>query len=188
MIQDEELLSKVRAMELWDNHIIDTFEIGTLKGLQDIHRYLFQDIFDFAGQIRTVNLSKGNFRFAPVLFLDANLKIIDTMKSETFDDIIEKYVEMNVAHPFREGNGRSMRIWLDSLLKKHLNRCIDWAKIDKYAYLSAIERSPVNSLELKCLLKNALTDDIHNREVYMRGIQASYEYENMSKYDILNLR
>ncbi|UTC62666.1 Fic family protein [Treponema sp. OMZ 787] len=183
-MNDEEKLTKIRALELWDKNLIDNIEVGTFKGLQEIHRYLFQDIFDFAGEIRKLNISKGNFRFTPILFLTENLKIIDKMNDKTFDEILDKYVEMNVAHPFREGNGRSMRIWLDILLKQRLGRCVDWSKIDKFSYLSAMERSPVNSLELKFLLKTALTDDIQNREVYIRGIQASYEYEGMSRYDI----
>ena len=183
-MKDEEKLTKMRALELWDKNLIGNIEVGTFKGLQEINRYLFQDIFDFAGEIRKVNISKGNFRFAPTLFLAENLKIIDKMKSESFDEIVDKYVELNVAHPFREGNGRSMRIWLDALLKHRLGRCVDWSKIDKFSYLSAMERSPINSLELKVLLESALTDDIQNREIYMRGIQASYEYEGMSRYDI----
>ena len=183
-MKDEEKLTKMRALELWDKNLIDNIEVGPFKGLQEIHRYLFQDIFDFAGEIRKVNISKGNFRFAPILFLAENLKIIDKMKSESFDEIVDKYVELNVAHPFREGNGRSMRIWLDALLKHRLGRCVDWSKIDKFSYLSAMERSPINSLELKVLLESALTDDIQNREIYMRGIQASYEYEGMNRYDI----
>lgn len=170
-------LTKARAYELWDKKIIDTFEVGTFKGLQEIHRYIFQDVFDFAGQIREVNISKGNFRFAPILFLEDNLRIIERMPETSFDEIIEKYVEMNVAHPFREGNGRASRIWLDSMLKKNLYLCIDWQQINKYDYLSAMERSPVNALEIKTLLKNASTSDINSREVYMKGIQRSYEYE-----------
>ena len=185
--KDEEKLSKIRARELWDKRIIDTFEVGTVNGLQQIHTYLFQDVFSFAGQIRTVNLAKGNFRFAPILFLSDNLKIIDTMPIETFDDIVEKYVEINIAHPFREGNGRSMRIWLDLLLKTRISQCIDWSKVDKYQYLSAMERSPVNSLELRMLLRSALTHDIDNRDVYMRGIQSSYQYEDLNRYDIYRL-
>lgn len=185
--KDEEKLSKIRARELWDNRIIDTFEVGTVRSLQQIHTYLFQDVFNFAGQIRTVNLAKGNFRFAPILFLTDNLKIIDTMPTETFDDIVEKYIEMNIAHPFREGNGRSMRIWLDLLLKTKIGQCIDWSQVDKYQYLSAMERSPVNSLELRMLLQSALTYDIENRDVYMRGIQSSYQYEDLNRYDIYRL-
>lgn len=183
-MKDEELLSKKRALELWDKGIFKTFEVGSFKGLCQIHHYLFQDIFDFAGKLRTVNLSKGNFRFAPLLFLRENLKIIETMPQKNFDEIIEKYVEMNVAHPFREGNGRASRIWLDLILKQELNQCIDWAKVNKLSYLSAMERSPVNPLELKVLLKDALTKDIHNRTVYMRGIQSSYFYEDLNKYNI----
>lgn len=181
---DEELLSKRRAIELWDLGIYQTFEVGRYKGLQQIHGYLFQDIFDFAGRTRKVNLSEGNFRFANLLFLESNLKIIENMSEEDFDQIIEKYVEMNIAHPFREGNGRSTRIWLDLILKKNLNQCIDWTKIDKLDYLSAMERSPVNSLEIKVLLKNALTEKINDRGEYLRGIQESYRYENLDKHDI----
>lgn len=182
-MKNEELCSKQRALELWDKDIISSFEVGTYKGLAQIHAYLFQDIFNFAGKLRTVNLAKGNFRFAPVLFLQSNLKIIDQMPDNTFDEIVDKYVEMNIAHPFREGNGRATRIWLDALLKDRLQQCVDWSKIDKADYLSAMERSPVNSLEIKVLLENALTEDINNRQVYIRGIQASYRYENMESYN-----
>lgn len=181
-IKDEELLSKKRAQELWDKKIIEDFEVGSFRGLAQIHSYLFQDVFEFAGKIRTVNLAKGNFRFAPSLFLESNLKIIEEMPEDTFEEIIDKYVEMNVAHPFREGNGRATRIWLDLILKKNLGVCVDWAKIDKWAYLQAMERSPVNSLELRVLLEGALTDKIGDREVYMRGIQASYDYEGQDRY------
>lgn len=186
-MKDEELLSKKRSIELWDNNLINEMEVGTVKGLQDIHRYLFQDIFEFAGEIRSVNLAKGNFRFAPILFLNENLKIIEKMPENNFDEIIDKYVEMNIAHPFREGNGRATRIWLDLILKKNLKVCIDWVKVDKFQYLSAMERSPVNSLEIKHLLKSAITEDIDNRQVYMRGIQTSYYYENLYNYNIDNL-
>lgn len=186
-MKDEELLSKKRSIELWDNNLINEIEVGTVKGLQDIHRYLFQDIFEFAGEIRNVNLAKGNFRFAPILFLNENLKIIEKMPENNFDEIIDKYVEMNIAHPFREGNGRATRIWLDLILKKNLKVCIDWVKVDKFQYLSAMERSPVNSLEIKHLLKSAITKDIDNRQVYMRGIQTSYYYENLYNYNIDNL-
>lgn len=178
----EEYFSKKRALELRDKDIISKFEVGTFKGLQQIHGYIFQDIFEFAGKMRTVNLSKGNFRFAPLLFLKENLKIIEKMPESNFDEIIDKYVEMNIAHPFKEGNGRATRIWLDSILKKNLHQVIDWSKIDKFSYLSAMERSPVNALEIKHLLKDALTNDINNREVYMKGIEKSYEYEDL--YDI----
>ena len=181
---DEELLSKRRAIELWDKGFINDFEVGTYKGLQEIHGFLFQDIFDFAGKTRDVNLSKGNFRFANLLYLESNLAIIEKMPEGSFDEIIEKYVEMNVAHPFREGNGRATRIWLDLMLKKNLNKCIDWAMVDRADYLSAMERSPVNSLEIKHLLKNALTDKIDDRGVYLRGIQQSYVYEDLDRYDI----
>lgn len=181
---DEELLSKKRAIELWDKGFINDFEVGTYKGLQEIHRFLFQDIFDFAGKTRDVNLSKGNFRFANLLYLESNLAIIENMPEDSFDEIIEKYVEMNVAHPFREGNGRATRIWLDLILKKNLNKCIDWTMVDRADYLSAMERSPVNSLEIKHLLKNALTDKVDDRGVYLRGIQQSYVYEDLDRYDI----
>jgi len=186
-MKDEELLSKKRSIELWDKKLINEFEVGSLKGLQEIHKYLFQDIFDFAGEIRDVNISKGNFRFAPLLFLRDNLKIIEKMPEDNFDEIIEKYVEMNVAHPFREGNGRATRIWLDLILKKNLKLCVDWSKVDKFQYLSAMERSPVNSLEIRHLLRDSLTKDIDSRQVYMRGIQNSYYYEDLYKYDIENL-
>ena len=181
---DEELLSKRRAIELWDEGLINNFEVGTYKGLQEIHAFLFQDIFDFAGKTRDVNLSKGNFRFANLLYLESNLAIIERMPEGSFDEIIEKYVEMNVAHPFREGNGRATRIWLDLILKKNLNKCIDWTMVDRADYLSAMERSPVNSLEIKHLLKNALTDKVDDRGVYLRGIQQSYVYEDLDRYDI----
>lgn len=181
---DEELLSKRRAIELWDKGFINDFEVGTYEGLQEIHGFLFQDIFDFAGKTRDVNLSKGNFRFANLLYLESNLEIIEKMPEDSFDEIIEKYVEMNVAHPFREGNGRATRIWLDLMLKKNLNKCIDWTMVDRADYLSAMERSPVNSLEIKHLLKNALTDKVDDRGVYLRGIQQSYVYEDLDRYDI----
>ena len=181
---DEELLSKRRAIELWDKGFINNFEVGTYKGLQEIHAFLFQDIFDFAGKTRDVNLSKGNFRFANLLYLESNLAIIERMPEGSFDEIIDKYVEMNVAHPFREGNGRATRIWLDLMLKKNLNKCIDWTMVDRADYLSAMERSPVNSLEIKHLLKNALTDKVDDRGVYLRGIQQSYVYEDLDRYDI----
>ena len=181
---DEELLSKRRAIELWDKGIINDFEVGTYKGLQEIHGFLFQDIFDFAGNTRDVNLSKGNFRFANLLYLESNLTIIERMPEGSFDEIIEKYVEMNVAHPFREGNGRATRIWLDLILKKNLNVCVDWERVDRADYLSAMERSPVNSLEIKHLLKNALTDKVDDRGVYLSGIQQSYVYEDLDRYNI----
>lgn len=182
MNKNEEYLSKKRAIELWDTGLIDEFEIGTFKSLSDIHAYLFQDVFDFAGKIRTVNISKGSFRFAPLLFLESNLAIIEKMPEDSFDQIIDKYVEMNIAHPFREGNGRATRIWLDLILKKNLGMCVNWSKIDKYTYLSAMERSVVNTLELRHLLIEALTDQINDREVFMKGIDRSYLYEDL--YDI----
>ena len=186
-MQNEELASKKRAIELYDTGKIDEFEVGTTEGLKQIHRYLFQDVFDFAGKIRDVDLSKGNFRFAPAIYLENTLKTIDNLPENTFDEIVKKYVEMNVAHPFREGNGRATRIWLDQILKKRLGKCVDWSKIGKEEYLSAMERSPINDLEIKTLLESALTSDINDREVYMKGIQSSYEYEEQSEYDVHNL-
>lgn len=186
-MRNEELQSKRRAVELYDSGKIDQFEVGTTEGLKQIHQFLFQDVFDFAGQIRNVDLSKGNFRFAPAMYLSDTLKTIDNLPDNTYGEIIKKYVEMNVAHPFREGNGRATRIWLDQILKKKLGKCIDWSKIEKEEYLSAMERSPINDLEIKTLLKKSLTSDINNREVYMKGVQSSYEYEEQSEYDIHNL-
>ncbi len=186
-MQNEELASKKRALELFSSGKISEIEVGTTKGLQEIHRFLFQDVFSFAGQIRTVDLAKGNFRFAPAIYLKDTLKTIDSLPESTFEEIIKKYVEMNVAHPFREGNGRATRIWLDQILKKHLGKCVDWSKIGKAEYLSAMERSPVNQLEIQTLLASALTDKIDDREVYMKGIQSSYEYEGESEYDVHKL-
>ncbi len=178
----EELLSKRRALELYDKKILDSFEVGTFKGLQAIHQYLFQDIYDFAGKLRTVNISKGNFRFAPCLYLEEALQQIDRMPQATFAQIIEKYVEMNVAHPFWEGNGRSTRIWLDVILKKQLHKVVDWSRVDKDDYLLAMERSPVKDLEIKMLLQDALTEKINDRQVFMKGIDVSYQYEGYSTY------
>lgn len=186
-MENEELASKTRAVELFTSGKINDFEIGTTKGLKQIHQFLFQDVFDFAGKIRTVDLSKGNFRFAPAIYLKNTLKTIDALPDKTYDEIIKKYVEMNVAHPFREGNGRATRIWLDQLLKARLGKCVDWSKVEKSAYLSAMERSPVNDLEIKTLLSSALTKKIHDREVYMKGIQSSYAYEEQSSYDVHKL-
>ncbi|MBQ9018078.1 Fic family protein [Candidatus Saccharibacteria bacterium] len=183
----EEYESKKRAIELYDSGIIDQFEVGTTMGLQQIHQFLFQDVFDFAGQIRDVDLSKGNFRFAPVIYLNDTLRTIDNLPADTYDEIIKKYVEMNVAHPFREGNGRATRIWLDQILKRKLGKCVDWSKVEKASYLSAMERSPVNDLEIKTLLADALTSDVASREVYMKGIQSSYDYEDQSEYDVHKL-
>ncbi len=173
----EEKISKTRALELYDTGLLDTFAVGTFAGLAAIHRYLFEDVYAFAGQMRTVNIAKGNFRFAPVMYLAAALESIDRMPQTTYDEIIEKYVEMNVAHPFREGNGRSTRIWLDCILKKELHQVIDWSQVDKSDYLLAMERSPVKDVEIKALLRAALTDKVQDREVYMKGIDASYHYE-----------
>lgn len=187
IVMDEEELSKKRALELFSTGKINDFEVGTTRGLQQIHQYLFQDVFNFAGQVRKVDLAKGNFRFVPMIYLKDTLRTIDALPQSNFEEIVKKYVEMNVAHPFREGNGRATRIWLDQILKKELGRCVDWSKIDKAAYLSAMERSPVNSLELRTLLKGALIDEIDDREVYMKGIQSSYEYEGMDQYDVHEL-
>ena len=184
---DEELLSKKRAIGLFDTGDLDRLEVGTARGLQDIHHYLFQDIFDFAGKIREVDLVKGNFRFAPAMYLADTLRTIDSLRETTHDEIIKKYVEMNVAHPFREGNGRATRIWLDQILKARLGKCVDWSRVDKSTYLSAMERSPVNNLEIKTLLQSALTDAIKDREVYMKGIQSSYAYEGQEAYDVHQL-
>ena len=182
LAQMEERLSKTRALELFEKGLLDTFEVGTFRGLAQIHKYLFDEIYDFAGQLRMVNISKGNFRFAPVLYLEAALEKIGRMPQRTFDEIIEKYVEMNVAHPFREGNGRSTRIWLDAMLKKELRQVIDWSQVDKEDYLLAMERSPIRDTEIKALLREALTDRINDRQMYMKGIDASYRYEGYSTY------
>ena len=170
-------LSLVKAHALFETGDIDRIEVGTVKGLQDIHRYLFGGLYDFAGKIRTLNISKGGFRFANALYLDAILPVIESMPETTFEEIIAKYVEMNIAHPFMEGNGRATRIWLDMILKKRIRRVVDWRKVDKDLYLQAMERSPIKDIEIKHLLKNALTDDVDSREVYMKGIDASYHYE-----------
>ncbi len=173
----EEKISKTKALELFKKGLLNDLKAGTFDSLAKIHKYLFDEIYDFAGEIRNVNIAKGNFRFAPVIYLETALKNIDKMPQSTFDEIIEKYVEMNVAHPFREGNGRSTRIWLDLILKKQLGKVVDWSSVDKEDYLLAIERSPIKDIEIKVLLKQALTDKINNREVYMKGIDASYHYE-----------
>lgn len=178
----EEQLTKKRAQELYDKHILETFEVGTYAGLAKIHGYLFQDVYDFAGTMRKVNIAKGNFRFAPLLYLSEALQQIDKMPQDSYDHIIEKYVEMNVAHPFREGNGRSTRIWLDAILKKELGKIVDWSQVDKEDYLFAMERSPVRATEIKALLKAVLTDKINDRTVYMKGIDASYRYEGYATY------
>ena len=178
----EEKLSKQKAKELFDSGDINKVEIGTFKGLGFIHAYLFGDIYDFAGKIRDVNIAKGDFRFAPVMYLEASLKHIDTMAQSNFDEIVEKYVEMNIAHPFREGNGRATRIWLDVMLKHEIGQVIDWNMVDKEAYLSAMQRSVVKDIEIKVLLKNALTNKVNDRELFMRGIDVSYYYEGYSEF------
>ena len=183
----EELISKKKAQELFDSGKIDTIKVGTFTGLKQIHKYLFGDIYEFAGKMRDVNISKGNFRFASVMYLAQSLKQIDKMPQSTFDEIVEKYVEMNIAHPFREGNGRATRIWLDLILKKQIKKVVDWNKVDKNDYLSAMERSPVKDIEIKHLLKNALTGKINEREIFMKGINASYYYEGYDEYDIHKL-
>lgn len=183
----EEKISKKRAAELFESGKLMGFEAGTFKALAEIHRYLFEQIYDFAGQIRNVNIAKGNFRFAPVMYLQAAIEGVEKMPQSNFDEIIEKYVEMNIVHPFREGNGRSMRIWLDLILKKELNVVIDWSLVDKEDYLLAMERSPVKDVEIKHILKQALTNKIEDRDVYMKGIDYSYYYEGYAVYKTENL-
>ena len=183
----EEKISKTKAKKLFDSGKIEKIKVGTFSGLKQIHKYLFEDIYDFTGKLRTVNIAKGNFRFAPVMYLAQSLKQIDKMPQSTFDEIVEKYVEMNVAHPFREGNGRATRIWLDLIFKKELKKVVDWNKIDKADYISAMERSPIKDIEIKHLLQNALTDKINEREVFMKGIDVSYYYEGYDEYNIHNL-
>ena len=178
----EERISKKKAAQLFDNKLLDSFPAGKFDTLQAIHKYMFEDVFDFAGEIRTVNLAKGNFRFAPLIYLQAALDNIDKMPQSTFNEIIEKYVEMNIAHPFREGNGRSTRIWLDHILKNEIGKVVDWSKVDKEDYLLAMERSPIKDVEIKVLLKGALTDEINSREVYMKSIDQSYYYEGFTAF------
>ncbi|MCI8706304.1 MAG: cell filamentation protein Fic [Lachnospiraceae bacterium] len=178
----EEKISKIKAIKLYERNIVDDFEVGKFSGLAKIHKFLFDELYDFAGKIRIVNIAKGNFRFAPVMYLETALKHIDDMPQSTFDEIIEKYVEMNIAHPFREGNGRSTRIWLDLILKKELKLVVDWNTVDKADYLLAMERSPVKDVEIKVLLRKALTEQIDNREVYMKGIDVSYYYEGYNTF------
>lgn len=182
LAREEERLSKLRALELFEEGVLDELAAGTVTSLFEIHRYLFQDVYPFAGKIRTVNIAKGDFRFAPLKYLEPSLESIEKMSQSTFDEIIDKYVEMNVAHPFREGNGRSMRIWLDHILKVERGEVIDWSKVDKEDYLFAMERSPIRAIEIKHVLKSALTTMIDDREVFMRGIDASYHYEGFSVY------
>lgn len=182
LAREEERISKKKAVELFEKGILDDLPAGVFSTLQVIHRYLFEDIYPFAGKIRTVNVAKGNFRFAPLMYLQAALDNIDKMPQANFDEIVEKYVEMNIAHPFREGNGRSTRIWLDHILKTEIGKVVDWSKVDKEDYLLAMERSPIKDIEIKYLLKNALTDEIDSREVYMKGIDHSYYYEGYTTF------
>lgn len=182
LAREEERISKKKAVELFETGILDTLPAGKFATLQAIHKYLFEDIYDFAGKIRTVNIAKGNFRFAPLMYLQAALENIDKMPQSDFDEIVEKYVEMNIAHPFREGNGRSTRIWLDHILKNEISKVVDWSKVDKEDYLLAMERSPIKDVEIKVLLKNALTNEINSREVYMKGIDHSYYYEGYTAF------
>ena len=182
LAREEERISKKKAAELFENGMLDSLPAGTFTTLQKIHQFLFEDIYFFAGKVRTVNLAKGNFRFAPLMYLEAALENIDKMPQSTFDEIVEKYVEMNIAHPVREGNGRSTRIWLDHILKTEIKKVVDWSKADKEDYLLVMERSPIKDIEMKYLLKNALTDDIHSREVYMKGIDHSYYYEGYTTF------
>lgn len=178
----EEEISKKKAIEIFEKNNILEDEIGKFASLSKIHEILFSEIYNFAGKLREVNIAKGNFRFAPLMYLENSINYIDKMPQSTYDEIIEKYVEMNIAHPFREGNGRSMRIWLDLILKKELGKVIDWSKIDKEDYLLAMERSPIRDIEIKFVLKNALTDKINDRDIYMKGIDASYYYEGYNVY------
>ena len=182
LAREEEKISKAKAKELFESGILDSLHPGTYVTLARIHEFLFDEIYDFAGKMRTVNIAKGNFRFAPLMYLQISLENIDKMPQSSYDEIIEKYVEMNIAHPFREGNGRSMRIWLDLMLKKELHQVIDWSKVDKEDYLLAMERSPIRDIEIKHVLKQALTDEINSREIYMKGIDTSYYYEGYVAY------
>ncbi|MGN0655114.1 MAG: protein adenylyltransferase Fic [Oscillospiraceae bacterium] len=182
LAREEERISKKKAVLLFESGYLDSLQAGTFNTLSEIHRYLFEDIYDFAGKIRDVNLAKGSFRFAPVMYLEDALKNIEKMPQSTFDEIIEKYVEMNIAHPFREGNGRSTRIWLDHILKAEIGKVIDWSKVDKEDYLLAMERSPIKDIEIKHILKSALTDEVTSREIYMKGIDHSYYYEGYTAF------
>ena len=187
LAREEERISKKKAVELFERGSLDKLAPGRFASLQAIHRALFENIYDFAGELRTVNLAKGSFRFAPLMYLEAALGNIDKMPQSTFDEIIEKYVEMNIAHPFREGNGRSTRLWLDQMLKAGIGQIVDWSKVDKEDYLLAMERSPIKDMEIKVLLKAALTDEINSREVYMKGIDHSYYYEGYTTFKAENL-
>lgn len=182
LAREEERISKKKAVELYDKGLLDSLESGKFSALAFIHKYLFEEIYDFAGKVRDVNIAKGGFRFAPVMYLDGALQHVSDMPQSTFDEIIEKYVEMNICHPFREGNGRATRIWLDLILKKELAMVIDWNKVDKEDYLLAMERSPIKDIEIKHILKNALTDKINDRELYMKGIDNSYHYEGYTAF------
>lgn len=184
----EEKITKTKALELFETGLLDTFEVGTFEGLAKIHKYLFDEIYDFAGEIRTVNIAKGNFRFAPLMYLEAALTNVGKMPQSTFEEIVEKYVEMNVAHPFREGNGRSIRIWLDAIFKEELQMVVDWSKVNKEDYLLAMERSPIKDIEIKVLLKGALIDKTNDREIYMKGIDASYYYEGYNVFKTENIK
>lgn len=188
LARTEEKLSKEKAVKLFELGFLDKQKAGSFQALAEIHKYLFEDIYDFAGKIRTVNIAKGGFRFAPVMYLESSLENIEKMPQSDFDAIVEKYVEMNIAHPFREGNGRSMRIWLDMMFRKELSMAVDWSRIDKEDYLLAMERSPIRDIEIKHLLKNALTADINDRELFMKGIDQSYYYEGYNSYSIDDLR
>ena len=188
LAKEEEKISKKKALEMFDSGFLDNLEPGKFVSLATIHKYLFEEIYDFAGQMRDVNIAKGNFRFAPVMYLKPSLDNIDAMPQSSFEEIIEKYVEMNIAHPFREGNGRSTRIWLDLMLKKELRVVIDWSKVDKEDYLMAMERSPIKDIEIKYVLKKALTSDVDNREIYMKGIDHSYYFEGYNTFEIAKLK
>lgn len=187
LAREEERISKKKAAELFENGILDTLEAGSFAALNTIHKYLFEDIYAFAGEVRNVNIAKGNFRFAPLMYLQAALENIDKMPQSSFDEIVEKYVEMNIAHPFREGNGRSARIWLDHILKTEIGKVVDWSKVDKEDYLLAMERSPIKDIEIKYLLKEALTDEINSREVFMKSIDHSYYYEGYTTFKAKDL-
>ena len=182
LAREEERISKKKALELFENGMLDALEAGKFSALKAIHKYLFDEIYDFAGEVRNVNIAKGNFRFAPLMYIEAALENIDKMPQSNFDEIVEKYVEMNIAHPFREGNGRSMRIWLDLIFKAELKKVVDWSKVDKEDYLLAMERSPIRDIEIKHILKSALTDEVNSREVYMKGIDYSYYYEGYTTF------
>ena len=182
LAREEERISKKKALELFENGTLDKLEAGKFSALKAIHKYLFDEIYDFAGEVRTVNIAKGNFRYAPLMYLDAALENIDKMPQSTFDEIVEKYVEMNIAHPFREGNGRATRLWLDCIFRKEIGKVVDWSQVDKEDYLLAMERSPIKDIEIKHILKEALTDEVNSREVYMKGIDHSYYYEGYTTF------